>query len=101
MRLTDLKASFIKFQDHHLVYVNSLEEAQGIIFLCPNHFKENNGPIGTHSIICCFQNKGVPDDVLPGIHRWPATGKDLEDLTLNPSVDAGCFHGWIINGNIS
>lgn len=101
MRLTDLEPSFLKFQNHHLVYINSFEESQGIIFLCPSCFTKNNGSIGTHSIICCFQDKGVPDDVLPGIHRWPATGTNLEDLTLNPSVNAGCFHGWIINGNVT
>lgn len=31
---------------------------------------------------------------------WNHGGEFPETLTLQPSVDAGCWHGWITNGEV-
>lgn len=33
-------------------------------------------------------------------HVWQVSG-EYPNLTLHPSVDAGCWHGWIKNGEAS
>jgi hypothetical protein len=75
-------------------------DKQGVVFLCPACFKTNGGKVGTHSIICWFEGRGVPAEVTPGIARWPVSGTGFHDLTLTPSVDAGCWHGHVTNGEI-
>ncbi len=34
-------------------------------------------------------------------NSWQHSGQSVENLTLHPSVDAGCFHGYITNGDIT
>jgi hypothetical protein len=79
--------------------------AQGVLFLCPLCFKINNGPIGTHSVICWFKGR-VSDDLEPGPGRWNPQGTTIDDLTFVPpgavSVQllGGCnWHGFIVNGD--
>ena len=31
---------------------------------------------------------------------WQHTGAFPDSLTVNPSVNAGCWHGWIKNGEV-
>jgi hypothetical protein len=87
MRLSELEPQFLKFgiEDGHRVhhYVDTLAEADGIMFLCPACFKSNSGPIGTHSVICWFEDK-VPDDAAPKPGRWFPTGNNIEDLSFVP-----------------
>lgn len=82
--------------------VQMLEEADGVMFLCPGHFKRNNGARGTHSVICWFRGRGIPETLTPGPGRWQASGT-LETLTLVPSVDLGTgdWHGHITNGEVT
>ncbi len=78
--------------------VSTLAEAQGVEMLCPGCFAKNGGPRGTHIIIAWFRGRAVPDDVRPGPGRWAISGSTRDDLTLNPSVDVGCWHGFIRDG---
>lgn len=111
MRLSELEPQFLKLgkEDGHQVhsYVDTLAEADGILFLCPLCFKQNNGPIGTHSVICWFEDK-VPDDVCPKPGRWFPTGTGIEDLSFVPKKKSnsvlllgGCnAHFFVTNGEI-
>lgn len=85
----------------------SLAEAQGLLFLCPKCFKDNNGPVGTHSVICWFEGRGIPDDMEPRPGRWTPRGTSIEDITFVPAKKSnsvlllgGCnWHGFITNGD--
>lgn len=86
--------------------VDTLGEAQGIRFLCPKCFKQNAGPVGTHSVICWFANRSVPADLHPLPGRWVPSGSGLDDLTfVGPGaasvlLTGGCgWHGFVKNGN--
>jgi len=93
------------FETWVLIPTELLSEAQGIMFLCPLCFKNNNGPIGTHSICISFENRNVSDEcVSRNSEGQPAKwdiigGTGLNDLQLSPSIliNAGhCqWHGWI------
>lgn len=102
-----LEAQFIRREvrdDGHVyhIIVPTLAEADGIMLLCPACFLANQGPIGTHRVICWFRGR-VPDDAVPGPGRWDITGSDLFDLTLTPSIQlhSACnWHGFITKGKI-
>ena len=110
--LADLEAQFLCYEpkDGHIYHVPvpTFGAAQGVIFLCPKCFATNNGPIGTHKVICWSRSRGVPDSASPGPGRWVMAGTGLHDLTLNadpPSTGrsialrGGCeWHGFITNG---
>jgi hypothetical protein len=91
-------------------HVETAGEAQGISFLCPTCFKANNGPVGTHSIMCWSRSRGIPEDVTPGPGRWDLQGTSYEDLTLGADppntlrsvkLDAGCHaHFLVTNGEV-
>ena len=76
-------------------------DAQGILFLCPYCFKRNAGPIGTHSILVFFKDRGVPAECEP-LPRWNVQGNSFDDLTISPSIDLGPddWHGFVTNGEI-
>lgn len=83
-----------------LVHVDAVAKAQGVMLLCPGCYVKNGGEVGTHSIEVTFRDRGVPDHL--GSHdrngqpsRWAASGTGLRDLSLSPSVDCGCWHGFI------
>lgn len=87
--------------------VDTLADADGVMFLCPKCFAENGGPVGTHSVICWFVGK-VADDVDPKPGRWTPTGTSLDDLTFVPSagrshsvlLKGACgWHGFVTNGS--
>lgn len=106
MRLTDLDPTFYRIVEpgRHYTVVDTLAEAQGIDFLCPDCFTKNSGPRGTHHVICWFQGRGVLDDETPKPGRWDVTGTDFTDLTLSPSVHLtgpGCgWHGFVKAGEV-
>lgn len=81
--------------------VDTLSEADGVMFLDPQQFAKQ-GDIGTSAVICWFRGK-VPDGLRPGPGRWDATGNDINDLTLSPSVDLGPgnWHGHIERGKVT
>lgn len=123
MRLTDLDARFLgryRVEDGHACYseVDSLDEAQGVIFQCPKcaagcERGEEDGrrfAIGAHSVLCWFANPRtgvrVPDDADPKPGRWYAAGTSLDDLTFTGPgacsvlLTSGCgWHGFVSNGD--
>ena len=105
MRLSELEPTFLK-RTGDLTHrqIHDIREADGIMFLCPVCYKANNGPIGTHSIICWQPH--VPKDVSPKPGRWAFNGTNYEDLTLVAGsssilLTGGCnAHFFIRKGNI-
>ena len=91
----------------YMNYVQSIDQAQGVSFLCPKCFIANGSRVGTHAVICWSRSRGVPDDASPGPGRWKLDGTGLHDLTLNGEtggarsvqLNGGCkWHGFITNG---
>lgn len=108
MKLTDLDPQFLKTNDdgsRHM-HVDSIEKADGIMFLCPKCFKENGGPVGTHRVLCWQPH--VPQKIPPTPGRWTFKGTGYNDLTLVAGSSSiyltgrGCgAHFFIRNGSIS
>lgn len=105
MKLTDLEPEWVVFekQKYGVDRRDNLQDAQGIMFLCPKCFDANGGPVGTHAVICWFKGRGVPDTEPPKPGRWEVSGIGFGNLTLKPSVhlsgEGGCqWHGFITNG---
>jgi hypothetical protein len=107
----DLGARFVRHEVRkdgtYIVRVDTLGEADGVLFLCPKCFAVNAGHAGTHSVICWFVGK-VTDDVEPKPGRWTPTGTGLADLTFVPGsgrtesvlLTSGCdWHGFVRNGD--
>ena len=71
----------------YMPYVDNLAAAHGVWFLCPKCYLANNGPIGTHRVICWFYGR-VTDDVEPKPGRWLPGPKStgLDNLTFVPHV---------------
>jgi hypothetical protein len=102
MRLVDLEPQFMKTVDERTMrQVDTLAEAEGILFLCPHCFRQNSGPVGTHSVLVWFEGKGAPPSWHP-LPRWQVSGTGYNDLTINPSIlNHGCWHGFVTNGEIT
>lgn len=86
----------------YFIRVDTLKEAQLLHFLCPKCYRENNGPVGTHSIHMPFADRGVDHQLEK--HQWNVTGTNFEDLSTNPSylIVGGCaWHGYITNGDVT
>ncbi len=88
--------------DEGLRHVSSPQEAQGVMFHCPGCWAANGGSYGTHLVLAWFRSPprlpAVPPERSPGPGRWDVSGTGAADLTLSPSVDVGCWHGYIRNG---
>ena len=41
-----------------------------------------------------------PSDIAVNHHRWDVSG-EFPNLTLSPSVDAGCWHGFVREGEVT
>lgn len=98
MKLTELDAQFVRLEGNTLPHVDTLAEAQGVWFMCPQCRR--------HYVLCWFRGRGVPDTETPGPGRWDPSGTGLQDLTLSPSVllpsttPGECnWHGWVKNGD--
>lgn len=99
--LLELDAVFLRYVDSGRWCECDFALAQGIRFCCPKCFNLNDGPIGTHSIVAWFRDRGVPDDARPLPGRWTVSGRGLADLTLSPSIlisTGCCWHGYITLG---
>lgn len=113
MRLIELKPKWLKYKPEgdskFFAYVDSLQEADGILFICPKCFIDNNMDFtGVHSVICWFEDK-VPDELDPKPGRWNPVGNSYDDLTFVPGKKTqsiqllgGCnWHGYMINGDVA
>lgn len=105
MKLAELEPQFIRrTEEGNHRFVDTLGEAQGVMFLCPKCFAANAGNVGTHYVLAWFRDHGVPDDEVPGPGRWTPSGTGVVDLSLTPSVHLpgeGCgWHGFVTNGSI-
>lgn len=105
MRLVDLNPKFMKrIDDSHWQDVDAMQEADGIIFLCPKCFQANRGSVGTHSIVCW--KPSVPQTTSPTPGRWNLVGTGFHDLSLvagssSVKLEGGCeWHGHVTNGQI-
>ncbi len=108
LRLTELEPQFLKrIDDSNFREVDSIAEADGIMFVCPLCF-ENNGKsnIGVHSVLCW--NPSVPQTTAPVPGRWNLVGTGYGDLTLQAGSSSilltgeGCgWHGFIGNGEVT
>jgi hypothetical protein len=106
MRLRDLEARFLIITGPDTMkYVDALEGAQGVMFVCPKCMHDLGTRVGAHSVICWFADRGVPDDRNPKPGRWVPSGTGLDDLTfIGPAaasvlLTGGCqWHGFIRNG---
>lgn len=93
----------------YLPFVDRIEDAQGVDFLCPKCFVANVGPIGTHRVLCWSRSRGIPDDAEPGPGRWLLVGSGIADLTLNGdggsrsvALTSGChWHGFVTAGEVT
>lgn len=108
MKLTELDPKFLTKPDAEGImhFVDSIQQGDGLEFLCPVCFKANNGPIGTHSIICWQPH--VPQSVSPGPGRWKFEGTGFSDISLVAGSSSiflngpGCgAHFFIKNGEIA
>lgn len=112
MRLLDLKPKFLRYEERadgiFFPYVDTIDAAQGVEFLCPKCFTANGGSVGTHAVICWSRSRGVPDHAEPRPGRWKMEGTGLNDLTLNADPPGtarsvqllgGClWHGFVTDG---
>jgi hypothetical protein len=114
MRLTELEPQFLRYEkrddgSEFYTYVDTLDEAQGIRFLCPKCFVDNAGSVGTHGVICWSRSRGVPEEARPKPGRWKLEGTGYNNLTLNADppgtarsvlLTGGCgWHGHVTNGD--
>jgi hypothetical protein len=89
--------------------VDTVAQADEIMFLCPLCFAKNGGAVGTHSVLVTFAGRNVPDDAgsrdssgKPS--RWTIlSGATIDDLCLSPSIlltiDKCGWHGFVgMNG---
>jgi hypothetical protein len=106
MKLVDLNAQFVTSTAKGWRGVETLAEAQGVLFDCPACTKANGGPQGTHCVLVWFRDR-APEGIEPGPGRWTVSeaSTGLGDLTLGPSVQLGgkgCrWHGFVIQGEAS
>lgn len=116
MKLLDLQPQFVRYEERegglkiYHVNVDTIDEAQGIEFLCPRCLREMGGTVGTHRIVCWSTTRGVPDRARPGPGRWLMLGTGYRDLTLerengrSRSVHllSGCnWHGYVTGGEVT
>ena len=104
MHLCDLQPKWIRWRPEGTRIVQTAAEANGIRFKCPKCFVTNEGPVGTHSIICWAP--GVPPTEYPTGGRWQLVGASFDTLTLvanssSVAVEGGCkAHFFVQQGTI-
>lgn len=81
MKLAELEPQFVRRTGHdEWEDVDSVDDADGILFLCPKCFETNGGPRRTHMVLCW--RPGVPQTQAPRPGRWEMEGTGYDDLTL-------------------
>lgn len=83
MKLLELEPQFLKVDPtnpDHFQSVDFIGQSNGLMFLCPVCFLKNDGPKGTHSVICWTPE--VPQTVNPKPGRWNFEGTGYGDLSL-------------------
>ncbi|MCB1422787.1 MAG: hypothetical protein KDJ69_10040 [Nitratireductor sp.] len=105
MNFSDLEPVFLKrIDDKRFRHVDSIEDADGVRFLCPKCFEKNSGPIGTHGVICWSPD--VPQTTEPTPGRWQMKGTGFADLTLvagssSIQINGDCnAHFFVENGKV-
>ncbi len=110
-RLADMEGRLYRREaDGALVRVETVAEADGVMFLCPSCYDRNSGDVGTHSILVWIAGREIPASETP-LPRWDASGTALADLTLRPSINLhpdanrhpnAClgWHGWVRAGEL-
>lgn len=106
VKLTELEARFVKILDDvgTRLFVDTLAESDGVMFLCPKCYVANGGKDGTHSVTCLWPS--VSPKEVPGPGRWSPSGSGISDLTLGPGsgsasvrLETGCkWHGFVRRG---
>ena len=129
MRLTELQPAFVVWEDsvegspdvapmdgrfgdpyfHTVVRrVRTLKEAQGIIFKCPGCYHKSGKLEGVHSVYVSFHGRDVKPhqgskgrDGMPT--RWTVIPEStcMDDLSVLPSIDCGCWHGYLVDGDVT
>ncbi len=92
----------------HFHNVESLSDADHIVFLCPMCFEKNGGAKRTHQVFVSFAGRDIPLEAgsinnkgQPS--RWNVSGSGLDDLVLTPSILIGgpcAWHGYIGSSGI-
>jgi len=87
------------------VHVDAIDEADGVMFLCPKCFDDPPvGPVGTHRVLCWSPKIGQDHDPKPG--RWNLVGTSIDDLTLvagssSVLIQGGCqAHFFVRQGRV-
>lgn len=109
MRLSLLEPEWLKHHGDSWLNVDTIGEADGIMFLCPTCFEKNHGNVGTHVMVCWRPH--VPPEITPGPGRWEFEGTNFEDFTLVAGPNSGgrrsveikggcCAHFHITKGEV-
>ncbi len=104
MNLRALEAQLCVMDGDRLRHVETVAEANGVLFLCPLCMAHHPDGVGVHMVHVLFAERWVPDNAVPGPGRWQASGTTIDDLSLMPSVHltspGGCgWHGWVVRGD--
>ncbi|HEV7520135.1 MAG TPA: hypothetical protein VGP89_03485 [Candidatus Angelobacter sp.] len=67
------------------------EHGEGVALACPVC-----GP--DHTLAVYFSNPLDGGAAAPASHQWTRSGTTFDELTVEPSIQYPCFHGWIENG---
>lgn len=106
MKFRELSPQFYRWvSDTRFTMVDQIEDADGVMFLCPVCLAANKmDPIGVHSIITWCPR--VPQTTSPQPGRWEIHGTGYDDLSLVAGSSSvlltdGCkAHFFIRNGEV-
>ena len=99
-RLVDLDPSWIRADGAEG------RDRMGVMFVCPACRDPTTGY--GHMQAVWFANP--PDGGSPAPHqpgyppgdpRWTRSGDTFETLTLTPSINTSCWHGWVKSGDVT
>ena len=82
-----------------------IEDAEGLMFLCPTCYVDNGGSVGTHWVMCWSLKVGQEFSPNPG--RWNILGTSLDDVSLvagssSVAITGNCgAHFWVTSGRIA
>jgi hypothetical protein len=106
MKFIDLEPQFVrKTAEGWTESSDGPSGADGVRFLCPKCFLQNNGPVGTHSVLCWAPH--MSDNLEPKPGRWLPVGTGLVDLSLvacptSVQLGSGCkAHFIVANGEVT